>query len=140
MNLHLLYLSKWKEDKFFNTCDILNHVVIGVLKKGRRVEKETYEERLLDAFLDPFRLRIIDLLMDAGRMYPRQIAEKLNADRSKVVYHLHILEKADLVHSEYAVVKPHSSPAKFAKFYFVNEEKLKKAASLVEKYLEEFRE
>jgi predicted transcriptional regulator len=85
--------------------------------------KQTELEESMKILFHPFRARIILLLTEKEEMYPNQIVESLGEDRSGVVYHLNILERAGFVKSEYKMV----SSGKFAKFYSVDMEKVKEA-------------
>ncbi len=67
-------------------------------------------------------MKILNSIFDNPR-YISQIVENTGLTRPAVLFHLGVLEKVELVGSEYKVLVPPNSPSgKAAKFYHVNKE------------------
>jgi len=91
-------------------------------------------EGFLGLLLNETRRRIIKLLKNR-KMTITQIAKSLNLHTCDVVYHLHALETAGIVESKFE----ETAPKRFAKFFYINEEKLKEALESVEALIHEIR-
>jgi DNA-binding transcriptional ArsR family regulator len=74
---------------------------------------------MAQVIMEPIRASIIKSLVK-GANYIGAIADELKLDRSVVAYHLSILEKNNLVGSEYQILVPPHSPGKAARFYKLN--------------------
>jgi DNA-binding transcriptional ArsR family regulator len=79
---------------------------------------------------------IIESLLH-GTMNISQLAKKIGSDRATVAYHLGILEQAELVDSEYQMLKPPASMGKIGRFYRVKPSRLKQASEAFEKLSKE---
>jgi DNA-binding transcriptional ArsR family regulator len=85
---------------------------------------------LLEAMLDERRLRLLNSLRK-GQMYIGELATAVSLDRATVAYHLSVLEAAGLVTSKYELLEPPHSPGLAARYYAINEDKLKEALQAV---------
>ena len=66
-----------------------------VLKEISKVKKENIS-KLMVSFSDPFRLEIIDLMMD-GEVCVCDIMKLTNLSQSRISYHIKILKEAGLI-------------------------------------------
>jgi DNA-binding transcriptional ArsR family regulator len=59
-------------------------------------------DRLWAALGDPMRLRLLDLLLERGEATASALATELPITRQGIAKHLHVLQRADLVHAQRA--------------------------------------
>ena len=85
INEIFFYLSYIKE----------NFISSLVLKEISKVKKENIS-KLMVSFSDPFRLEIIDLMMD-GEVCVCDIMKLTNLSQSRISYHIKILKEAGLI-------------------------------------------
>ena len=57
-------------------------------------------DRLWAALGDPMRLRLLDLLLERGEATASALAAELPITRQGIAKHLHVLQRADLVHAQ----------------------------------------
>jgi len=89
------------------------------------------------AAVHPIRYKILEYIADNPDSHISKIAKGLKMDRSTVSYHLGMLEKYDLVESEYKILESPHSRGKAGRVYKVNEGEIKKVANAVAKNLAE---
>lgn len=82
----------------------------------------------------------MEFLKENPKTHISEIAEKVNMDRSTVAYHLGLLEKLDLVKSEYVILKEPSSMGKAGRIYRVNEEEIRNISEAITKHLSDLSE
>lgn len=87
-----------------------------------------YEKsELVEAIANENRLSILKCIINEPH-YISQIVEQTKLSRPTVCFHLNVLEKANVVKSEYQVLEPpHSPSGKAARFYTVNKPELDRA-------------
>jgi len=90
------------------------------------------------AALQPERFKILEFLRENPNTHVSEIAKKMTLDRSKVAYHLGLLEDLDLVTSEYVILKEPHSMGKAGRTYRINEEEIAKITKLVSERFSEF--
>ncbi len=93
---------------------------------------------LAHVIVEPTRLKILRSLMETP-LYIGKIAEAIKEDRSTVSYHLGVLEKHDLVNSEYKIIREPKSSGVAARVYQVNNIKLREALKEIQKLPQEFK-
>ena len=70
-------------------------ITLKLLKESSKVKKENIS-KLMVSFSDPFRLEIIDLMMD-GEVCVCDIMKLTNLSQSRISYHIKILKEAGLI-------------------------------------------
>ena len=70
-------------------------ITLKLLKESSKVKKENIS-KLMVSFSDPFRLEIIDLMMD-GEVSVCDIMKLTNLSQSRISYHIKILKEAGLI-------------------------------------------
>lgn len=85
------------------------------------------KNELVEAIANENRLSILQYIHTKPH-YISEIVEHTKLSRPAVCFHLDVLEKANIVQSEYQVLeRPHSPSGKAARFYSINTTKLSEA-------------
>ncbi|CAE19173.1 Bacterial regulatory proteins, ArsR family [Prochlorococcus marinus subsp. pastoris str. CCMP1986] len=80
---------------FFLSYNNNNLITLKLLKESSKVKKENIS-KLIVSFSDPFRLEIIDLMMD-GEVCVCDIMKLTNLSQSRISYHIKILKEAGVI-------------------------------------------
>lgn len=85
-------------------------------KLGANLVSNVIEDAVI--VLHPERLKLYRALKAAGKpLFINELADKTNAERRLVSYHLSTLEKHGFVTSEFKVIEPPHSKGKAGRFY-----------------------
>ncbi len=73
----------------------MNLITLKLLKESGKIKKENIS-KLMVSFSDPFRLEIIELMID-GEVCVCDIMKLTNLSQSRISYHIKILKEAGLI-------------------------------------------
>lgn len=101
-----------------------------------KIVKIGSEFKVFHAIAHPHRAKILSFVADNPRLHAGQISKRLGMKRSKVAYHLGLLEKYNVVMSEYKILKEAGSKGKAARVYSINEKEIDKILKSMEAFVE----
>lgn len=94
------------------------------------------QSKLLQSFLNEFRMSIINqLLLEENNI--ADLVKKVKFERSKVCYHLSILESEKILKSRYVILKEAHSKGRAGKVFSINLDKFKEAKKALEDFKRE---
>ena len=97
--------------------------------------KET-QSKLLHSILHEVRISIISQLL-LGEKNIADLVKKVKIERSKVCYHLSILENEKMLKSRYVILKEAHSKGRAGKVYSINKDKFRKIKEAIEDFKKE---
>jgi DNA-binding transcriptional ArsR family regulator len=108
-----------------------------VLRNMTKSKEETESElELARAIIQEQRLGIINNLLQEKKNVS-QLADLTDLDRATVSYHLDILEKNNIVTSDYIMITEPHSKGKVGRFYSINQKVLAKAVDAFKRLQEQ---
>ena len=94
---------------------------------------------LVHSLLGDTRIRVVSALL-SGPKNISGLAQSLGTDRSTVCHHLSMLETAGLLKSEYRILEASGPKTMAARFYSIDEDRMREAVEAVEELIQPIRE